>query len=262
MCCLPTRRFSRVAAVALAVLAATSVSPTNGEDKRADETGFRAIFDGKTLEGWHISGKTHHGSGGKWFVRDSAIHGTQEKPGDGGILITDEKYGDVEVILEMNNDFGIDSGLFLRSTENGTAYQALIDYCPNGNLMGIYGEGFRRLPSAERLRKMAGSLNFTFVDGPTKIKERESEFPLPVKPKRWPNFWKAGKWNEFRVRIVGNPPEVTTWINGVKFLQWKDTERRLPDTGGIALQIHGGGSAYHYLNKFVRYRKIRVKELD
>ena len=223
MCCFPTRWFGHAAAVALAVLAVTSVSPTNGEDKRADEKGFRAIFDGKTLEGWHISDKTNHGTGGKWFVRDGAIHGTQEKPGDGGILITDKKYGDVEVILEMNNDFGIDSGLFLRSTEEGKCYQAMIDYRPRGNLMGVIGEGLRSMPGSDRLRKMRYSLNFSFIDGPTKIKETESEFPLPVKPEQWPSFWKAGKWNEFRVRIVGNPPEVTTWINGVKFLQWKDT---------------------------------------
>ena len=41
----------------------------------------------------------------------------------------------------MHNDFGPDSGLFLRSTEKGEAYQAMIDYHADGNLMGIYGEG-------------------------------------------------------------------------------------------------------------------------
>ena len=43
--------------------------------------------------------------------------------------------------LEMKNDFGPDSGLFLRSTEDGKAWQAMIDYHKDGNLMGIYGEG-------------------------------------------------------------------------------------------------------------------------
>ena len=47
----------------------------------------------------------------------------------------------------MNNDFGPDSGLFLRSTDNGKCYQAMIDYHAGGNLMGIYGEG---LPAASR----------------------------------------------------------------------------------------------------------------
>jgi hypothetical protein len=32
----------------------------------------------------------------------------------------------------------------------------------------------------------------------------------------------------------------------------------LPDTGGIALQVHGGGD---YTSQFVRYRNIRVREI-
>jgi hypothetical protein len=44
----------------------------------------------------------------------------------------------------------------------------------------------------------------------------------------------------------------------VKFLEFTDTEKRLGDKGGIALQVHGGGD---YTKQFVRYRNIRVKEL-
>jgi hypothetical protein len=49
-------------------------------------------------------------------------------PGNGGLLLTDEPYVEFEVELEMNNDFGPDSGLFLRSTPDGKCYQALVDY--------------------------------------------------------------------------------------------------------------------------------------
>src|ERR1041384_3740594 len=96
------------------------------------EDGFVSIFDGKSLSGWHVSAKTGHSrasknmSGGKWVVQDGAIVGSQDIPGNGGIIITDEKFGDFEVALEMNNDFGPDSGLFLRSTEDGKAWQALL----------------------------------------------------------------------------------------------------------------------------------------
>jgi hypothetical protein len=34
-------------------------------------------------------------------VEDGAIVGSQDKPGNGGIVITDKKYGDFEVVLEM-----------------------------------------------------------------------------------------------------------------------------------------------------------------
>src|SRR5687768_15835215 len=89
----------------------------------SSEDGFETIFDGKTLKGWHVSSRTGHSgasknkSGGRWAVKDGAITGSQDIPGNGGILITDDHYGDFEVALEMNNDFGPDSGLFLRSTE-------------------------------------------------------------------------------------------------------------------------------------------------
>ncbi|HEV3167008.1 MAG TPA: DUF1080 domain-containing protein, partial [Isosphaeraceae bacterium] len=122
--------------LALGVLAAERLRAEPPQDP-----GFVSVFDGKTLTGWHVSSKTGHGTGGKWVVEDGAIVGSQDKPGNGGIVLTDKPYGDFEVVLEMNNDFGPDSGLFLRSTEKGEAYQAMVDYHPGGNLMGIYGEG-------------------------------------------------------------------------------------------------------------------------
>ena len=242
--------FCPCAAFSLAALS-TSLAQTMDE-------GFVPIFDGKTLHGWHASAQTghsaasHHQTGGKWVVVDGAITGSQDIPGNGGILITDGQFGDYEIVLEMNNDFGPDSGLFLRSTEDGTAYQAMIDYHRDGNLMGIYGEG--------KLGGKPAVLNFTFTDQVTVIVPRtNSPVPLPVLPQSWPFFWRHGQWNELRARIINNPPTITTWINGVKFMEWTETEKRHPDAGGIALQVHGGGD---YTKQFVRYRNLRVKKLD
>src|SRR5207302_876466 len=163
---------------------------------------------------------------------------------------TDKHYGSFEVALEMKNDFGPDSGLFLRCDEKGKCYQAMIDYHAKGNLMGIYGEGIGGQPHVR---------NFDFLDHVEKIKKHDAPFPLPVSPEQWPSFRKHGTWNELRARITGNPPALTTWIRGVKFMEYTDTKKRLPDKGGIALQVHGGGD---YTRQFVRYRNIRVKVLD
>jgi hypothetical protein len=237
---------------AITVLVAGCCAPRSGIRSGGSGTkddDFVSIFDGKTLDGWHISDKTGHGSGGEWTVRDTAIWGTQDKPGNGGILITDKQYGDFEVVLEMNNDFGPDSGLFLRSTETGQTYQAMIDYHSNGNLMGVYGE---------RLGGFAAR-NFRFLDTPDQIKIVDyPPFPAPFDPEGWKKLWKP-EWNELRARIVGNPPTIETWINGRKVMEWTDSEKRLPDTGGIALQVHGGGD---FTGQFVRYRNIRLKVLD
>jgi hypothetical protein len=241
--------FSAIFVGVAAVLANTSLLG------KAEEGGFSSIFDGKTLKGWHVSSQTGHSrasgnkSGGRWVVENGALVGSQDIPGNGGIIITDEQFGDFEVALEMNNDFGPDSGLFLRSTEDGRAYQAMIDYHAKGNLMGIYGEGLGGKPSVR---------NFSFLDKVTDIEVEPAPTPLPVLPQSWPQFWRHGQWNELRARIVGNPPAITTWINGVKFMEWTEHEKRHPDAGGIALQVHGGGDL---TKQFVRYRNIRVRKI-
>jgi hypothetical protein len=223
----------------------------------ADE-GFQSLFDGKTLTGWHTSAQTGHSAAsqhktaGRWVVEDGAIVGSQDVPGNGGIVLTDESFGDFEVALEMRNDFGPDSGLFLRSTEDGTAYQAMIDYHADGNLMGVYGEG--------ALGGRPHVQNFSFGKLVTEIVPvAGTPVPLPVDPSQWPSFWKHGQWNELRARIVGNPPTITTWINGKRFMEVQETEKRHPDSGRIALQVHGGGD---FTKQYVRYRAIRVKRLS
>jgi len=241
---------------ALPILTVAAIALAHANNNKPADTGFTPIFDGKTLTGWHVSAQTGHSrasknqSGGKWVVEDGAITGSQDIPGNGGIVITDKQYGNFEVALEMKNDFVPDSGLFLRSNEKGQAYQALIDYHKDGNLMGIYGEG---LSGGIHVR------NFTFKDKVTDIVEVQAPVKLPISPDKWPEFWKHGEWNELRARITGNPPTITTWIKGVKFMEWTDKEKRHQDKGGIALQVHGGGDLTKH---FVRYRNIRVKELE
>ena len=243
--------------LALSALIAWYCSTAAAQEKSAE--GFVSIYDGKTLNGWHVSAKTGHSrasqnqSGGKWVVEDGAIVGSQDIPGNGGLIITDEQFGDFEVKLEMKNDFGPDSGLFLRSTEDGKAWQAMIDYHAGGNLMGIYGEGLGGKPHVR---------NFSFRDKVTEITDKpvgEPPVALPILPEAWPYFWRHGQWNELRARIVSNPPHITTWINGVKIMEWQEKEIRHPAKGGIALQVHGGGD---YTREFVRYRNLQVKRLD
>ena len=221
------------------------------------------LFDGTSLAGWHVSAKTGHSgpskntSGGRWVVEDGAILGSQDQPGNGGIILTDREFGDFEVVVEMKNDFGPDSGLFLRSTEEGAAYQAMIDYHADGNLMGIYGEGLGGRPHIR---------NYSFKDAVTVVEPQshgDPRVPFPILPEAWPSFWRHGQWNELRARIVGGQtPTITTWINGVKISEWTETEARHPARGRIALQIHGGGAPKDYDGKFVRYRGVRVRELD
>ncbi|MFO1019648.1 MAG: family 16 glycoside hydrolase [Planctomycetales bacterium] len=128
----------------------TGVRAENGHD------GFETLFDGQRCEGGisklprrGTKGREQADVGRKWVIEKGAIVGSRRDiPGNGGIIITDEQFGDFEVVLEMNNDFGPDSGPGPRGArEDGKAWQAMIDYHSNGNVMGIYGEGLGGKPS-------------------------------------------------------------------------------------------------------------------
>jgi hypothetical protein len=91
----PARLFVRLTLTLVVAASHTAfLSASNGEP------GFESIFDGKTLNGWHTSAKTAHSrasanmTGGKWVVEDGAIIGSQDIPGNGGIIITEEQFGD------------------------------------------------------------------------------------------------------------------------------------------------------------------------
>jgi len=189
--------------------------------------GFTPIFNGKTLKGWHVSRRTGHGTGGKWVVDDGAIIGQQNPPRQGGILVTDQQYADFELIIEAKPDWGVDSGIFLRSTETGKAYQVLVDYRDRGNVGGIYGEG---------------------IGG------------FGVRSEQYPAAWKKDDWNIFRIKVWDQPPKVTVWMNGVHMIDYEGDKVLLPEKGGIALQVHGGGPPEGIKARAI-YRNVQVKPL-
>ena len=196
--------------------------------------GFTPLFNGKDISGWHISQTNHHGNSQGWTVKDGVVLATQDRPGNGGILLTDRKYRDFEVSLEVNPDWGCDGGLFLRSNEAGEAYQVMIDYLEGGSVGGLYGEG---------------------IGGKTFANNRD-----------WAKHWKKGEWNRLRARIEGDVPHIQVWLNDALLVDWTDTANHAKGgatEGMIALQMHfsnqqtprwkAGG--YH------RFRNIAIKEL-
>jgi len=116
-----------LSAAILGVCFAPTSLPREASAGEGKASGFENIFDGRTLKGWHASAQTGHSrasgnkSGGRWVAENGAIVGSQDIPGNGGIFLTDEQFGDFEVVLETNNDFGPDSGLSSAPTRKARA---------------------------------------------------------------------------------------------------------------------------------------------
>jgi hypothetical protein len=218
--------------------------------------GFTPIFNGKDLTGWHVSKTNHHGTTPDYHVLHGLIVGTQNPRGKGGILLTDKKYTNVEVYIEVKPDWGCDSGLFLRSNEAGDAYQVTLDYLPGGGMGGIYGEGLKGVTNANA----AGRGNAADLTPEQRAEQIRSRAAV------WQKAWKREAWNSVRARIEGDVPHITVWINDQLITDFTDTANHAADNatdGMIAIQMHySNEKTPRWLDGgFWRWRVIAVKEL-
>jgi hypothetical protein len=249
--------------------------------KPADEEGFVPLFDGKTLKGWHTNAdKIVHGTGGKWQVEDGAITGEQDPPGNGGMLMTDQEYGDFELFLELKPDWGIDSGVFLRTNAQGFCFQVYVDYHDHGNVGWISTEttsGQKRMIIRPfnifaNLDEKGKPKSFSTKPDERDIAWKPDYLLYSAKPETWLSNWKIGEWNTLRVRCVGEYPHITTWINNTKMAEFDGASCPQPDykkdeilkqlgrNGPIGLQVHGGKQMWTSGAK-CRWRNLRIKPL-
>jgi hypothetical protein len=245
-----------VAAFAAAVAGTSLVAqqgPVPDAPKAPIPDGFTEIYNGKDLTGWHISKTNHHGTSPEFRIVDGVLVGTQSPAGKGGILLTDKKYKNLEVFLEIKPDWGCDGGLFLRSSEAGEAYQVTLDYLPGGSMGGIYGERLTGVQDARgpKVADMTPDQRTAFV------RERNAV---------WQKAWKREEWNTVRARIEGDVPHITVWINGEQVTDFTDTANHAKDAaadGMLAIQMHySNDQTKRWVpGGFWRWRTIAVKEL-
>jgi len=176
----------------------------------------KTLFNGENLDGWTIYGTE------LWYVEDGVLVCESGPDGQYGYLGTTDEYKNFELTLEFKQEANGNSGVFIRSTVEGTKVSGWqVEVAPPGSNTGGVYESYGR-----------GWL----------IK------PYPEKDKAL----KMGEWNEMKIRVDGDT--ITSWLNGTEMITLTD-EIIGAGEGGIALQIHDGGGIK------VNWRNIQLTEL-
>ena len=165
----------------------------------------------------------------------------QNPYGQGGVLLTDKKYKNFELYLEVKVDSFCNGGIFLRSTESGQAYQ--VELSEPGGTGDLFGEMLPISKSAKATDRL--------------------------------KVWKPNDWNSFRIRMTGEVPQITLWINGVQM--WEVTQHKNDFTAGategmIGFQAHWSAPFSTTVAEFDmsgswrpgaahRFRNIAIKKL-
>ncbi|MFO0507525.1 MAG: DUF1080 domain-containing protein [bacterium] len=220
-------------------------SAQNTLTEKEIKAGWKLLFEGKTLAGWHNFKSDKIGEA--WSVNDGAIHlnktqqaGFQVK--GGGDIVTQDEFENFELQLEWKIAPCGNSGIIFNVVES-PEYEYVWQTGPEMQVLDNTCH-----PDAKIEKHRAGNL-YDLIKSPTES----------VKP--------ANEWNE--VRIVSNKGKLVLWLNDVKQVEtemftpaWEalikgSKFKDMPGfgkarKGKISLQDHGD---------LVWYRNIKIKEL-
>ncbi len=194
----------------------------------AAEDGFTPLFDGKTLKGWTLLGKTGEG----YLVADGKIICPRK---GGGNLFTDKEYADFIIRFEFKLEDDSNNGLGIRAPlqQGGIAYEGMELQIINNS-----GERYRDIEPWQK----HGSLYHVF-------------------PAKTGYLKKSGEWNQQEVIVQGR--QVKVILNGHTILDANldavsDPEIRAKHPG---LQRKSGHIGFLGHNEPIEFRHIRIKEL-
>ncbi len=174
------------------------------------------LFNGTDLSGWIIYGTE------KWYVEEGVLICESGPNAQYGYLGTDDYYKNFVLNLEFMQESNGNSGVFFRSTVDGTNISGWqVEVAPPGLFTGgiyeSYGRGWLIKPSLGKDSSLI-----------------------------------MGDWNKLTVKVEDET--VTTWLNGTKMISY--TDKKIGQANGrIALQIHDGGDIK------VKWKNIKLQKL-
>ena len=265
------------------------------------DKGFKPLFTGDSFDGWRIfprdmlrfpEGSAQYQEAmrhpGLWTIRDGVVEGRQDPPGSGfgSYLVSEDVYGDFELIFEAKPDWPADTGVYLRASKDGSiGYQVLLDHRKSGSIGGYYGNaigGFHAINwNVDAVYDDAGNAVGIKSEDPadtieTITPDKPALLDYKISPQEFIRLWKWNEWNAFRLVCRGKLPVLTTYINDVKVTSIDmsrvespkfDREKalQLGEKGHISFEVHdndpGMGEARWGKTAACRWRNVYIKEL-
>ena len=116
----------------------------------ADDAGFKPLFNGKDITGWHIR---KAGATNSWTVADGVLKNTVEKGAHGVDLVSDAKFLNFTVKYEYKVPDGSNSGFYLRGRHE---LQILGDFASGKPAKNGNGAIYQHTAPSEFASKPAG----------------------------------------------------------------------------------------------------------
>jgi hypothetical protein len=183
------------------------------------------LFDGKTFKGWQ--GETLH----TWRIEDGVLVGGSltEKVPHNEFLSTTKSYDNYVLKLKFKltgNEGFINGGVQFHSQRIANPPYEMKGY------QADIGEGYW------------GSLY---------DESRRNKLLATADPEKVKRLLRPNEWNDYEIRSEGR--RIRILLNGEQTVDYTEEDLSIPQSGLIALQIHGGGKAQ------VHYKDIILEEL-
>jgi hypothetical protein len=229
------------------LLAATLVSTASAEE------GWINLFNGTNLDGW-----IEHSGKAKYTVADGVLTGESVLGTGNSFLCTTNSYGDFELEADYQCDALLNSGIQFRS-----------NVFPEARTLTVAGKAIK--VAADRIHGYQCEIDMDVKRGrmwsagiydearrgwlvPPDGEKGEKGKAFSVQGNR---VSKNGEWNHLRILCQGD--SIRTWLNGEPRSQITD---QLTPRGVIGLQVHGIGQDAAKGGLKVRFRNLRLRELD
>ncbi len=222
-----------IAAIAFGL---SSLAADNELTPQEQKDGWKLLFDGKTMKGWHGYGKPAFPEKG-WVVKDGVLELIRgSKAGD---IVTDDLYSDFDLMWDWKIEKGGNNG---------------VKYFIRDDLKQAIGHEYQMLDDKDGHDYGALHSTASYYDVLP---------PDPNKPLNPP-----GEWNSSRVLVKGN--HVEHWLNGKKVLEYElgspevlagVQKSKFKSVPGFGLK-QKGHILLTYHNDAASFKNIKIRDLS